>query len=121
MVRSRDRDTMATMTKFRCTLAVLVALALSGCRRDSIESAATADEVRVSLATVILVRHGEKATDDPRDPSLSPAGEARARALAAMLAKAGVTHLFATQYRRTQATISPLASATGLTPTLLPA
>ncbi|WAS91627.1 histidine phosphatase family protein [Nannocystis punicea] len=67
------------------------------------------------------MRHGEKATDDPRDPSLSPAGDARAQALAALLARAGVTHLFASEYRRTQATLRPLADATGLNVTVLPA
>ena len=28
---------------------------------------------------VVVVRHAEKAADDPRDPSLSPAGEVRAQ------------------------------------------
>lgn len=72
-------------------------------------------------ATVILVRHGEKATDDPRDPSLSPAGEARARALAAQLAAAGVTHCFASEFRRTQATLGPLVAASGCLLTVIPA
>lgn len=61
--------------------------------------------------TVILLRHGEKATDDPKDPSLSESGKARAGALAALLKHAGVTHIFATEYRRTQATVAPLADS----------
>jgi phosphohistidine phosphatase SixA len=76
---------------------------------------------RAAPTTVILVRHGEKATDDPKDPSLSPAGEARARALAAMLAGAGVTHCFASEFRRTQATLRPLAAAIGLEISVVPA
>lgn len=64
--------------------------------------------------TVIFVRHGEKAKGDPRDPSLSPAGAARAAAVATTLRAAGVTHLFASEYRRTQATLRPLAAASGL-------
>ncbi|MFY0534577.1 histidine phosphatase family protein [Nannocystis pusilla] len=67
------------------------------------------------------MRHGEKAADDPSDPSLSPAGEARAKALAELLGHAGVTHLFASEYRRTQATLRPLADAAGLQITVLPA
>jgi len=34
---------------------------------------------------IIVVRHAEKATDDPKDPSLSEQGNARANALAAVL------------------------------------
>lgn len=61
--------------------------------------------------TVIAVRHAEKGTDDPRDPQLSDAGKARADALASLLAKAGVTHIFSTPYERTRGTVAPLAAA----------
>lgn len=63
---------------------------------------------------VFLVRHAEKGDDDARDPSLSAAGRARARGLATTLAGAGVTHLFASEYRRTRATLAPLAEHTGV-------
>lgn len=63
--------------------------------------------------TVVLVRHAEKAADDPRDPSLSAAGLARAEHLARMLGDAGVTHLFSSEFRRTRDTLAPLASLTG--------
>ncbi len=59
---------------------------------------------------VFLVRHAEKA-DASRDPALSPRGEARARALAALLRDAGVTAVWATELRRTQLTAQPLAKA----------
>jgi phosphohistidine phosphatase SixA len=81
----------------------------------------TADAVAARPRTVIVVRHAEKAVDDPRDPSLSPAGAARARALAELLARAGVTHLFASEFKRTQATLRPLATATGREIVVLPA
>lgn len=64
--------------------------------------------------TVIVVRHAEKATDDPRDPSLSPEGERRAQALATALEGAAVSAIYATQYRRTRDTGAPLAEARGL-------
>lgn len=64
--------------------------------------------------TVVVVRHAEKATDDPRDPSLSPAGEARARALAATLVDAGLDRAIATQFRRTRDTAAPAAEAAGI-------
>lgn len=73
--------------------------------------------------TVVLVRHAEKAADDPDDPGdpgapgdpgLSEEGAARAASLARTLAAAGVTHLLATPYRRTRDTLAPLAEATGV-------
>lgn len=64
--------------------------------------------------TVVLVRHAEKATDDPRDPSLSAAGQKRAEALAAVLEAADVKAAYATQFKRTRATAEPLAKRLGL-------
>ncbi|HEV8111716.1 MAG TPA: histidine phosphatase family protein, partial [Planctomycetota bacterium] len=55
--------------------------------------------------TIVLVRHAEKdAAGDARDPGLSTEGKARAERLARMFAAAGVTHLFATEFHRTQDT-----------------
>lgn len=59
---------------------------------------------------VFLVRHAERA-DRTRDPALSPKGEGRAHALAALLHDAGVTAIYATELRRTQLTAKPLADA----------
>lgn len=66
--------------------------------------------------TVILVRHAEKA-DDSKDPDLSPAGLARAEALARALAGARLSRVLTTPLKRTVQTGFPAALATGLTPT----
>lgn len=60
--------------------------------------------------TVIIVRHAEKA-EQSADPVLSDAGQARASALAEVLAGAGVTHVFVTPLQRTGLTAAPSAAA----------
>ena len=70
---------------------------------------------------VVLVRHAEKAQDDPRDPNLSEAGHRRAQAVAAMFGPAGVTHLFSSEYRRTRQTLAPMAEESGLEVKVIPA
>jgi broad specificity phosphatase PhoE len=62
--------------------------------------------------TFIVVRHAEKASAD-KDTPLSEKGQARANQLAMMLANVHVTRLIATQYKRTQQTIEPLAAKQG--------
>lgn len=59
--------------------------------------------------TVVLVRHGEKAAEGGKDPSLSERGRARAKTLASMFASAGVTKIVSTPYKRTQETVTPLS------------
>lgn len=71
--------------------------------------------------TVIVVRHAEKSTDDPRDPSLSPAGQERTRALSAVLRDAGVSDIYTTQYKRTRLTAEPFARERGIAITERPA
>jgi phosphohistidine phosphatase SixA len=56
-----------------------------------------------------------------KDAALSPAGEARARALAAKLRDAGVTAIFTTQLQRTKATAQPLADSLKIAPVVHPA
>ena len=63
--------------------------------------------------TVVLVRHAEKASA-AKDASLSDRGRERANALASMFGHAGVTRLIATQYKRTQETLAPLAQRVSL-------
>ena len=70
---------------------------------------------------VFVVRHAEKSSDDPRDPRLSRTGVERASALAAMLAHAGVTHLYSSEFRRTHETLEPLAERCGREIEVIPA
>ena len=64
-----------------------------------------------SPTTIILVRHAEKKIVPPenKDPDLSPAGMARAEELARMFSDSGIAAIYATQYKRTQQTVKPLA------------
>jgi len=71
--------------------------------------------------TVFVVRHAERADTAAgaaptmaADPELSDAGRARAASLAAALEDAEVVAIFATEFKRTQATAAPLAKALGL-------
>jgi len=57
---------------------------------------------------LFIVRHAEK-VDQSKDPHLSEAGQARARALAALLAQSGAAAVYATEYQRTTETAKPLA------------
>jgi broad specificity phosphatase PhoE len=74
---------------------------------------------------VILTRHAERADGAATmsagtDPQLSAAGEARAQKLAAMLADAGVTSIFTTQFKRTIDTAAPLAAKLNVKPQVIP-
>jgi phosphohistidine phosphatase SixA len=70
--------------------------------------------------TVVLVRHGERVSE-ARDAELSPAGEARAGRLAAMLEGAGLDAIYVTEARRTQQMAEPVARLTGLEAEIVPA
>jgi 2,3-bisphosphoglycerate-dependent phosphoglycerate mutase len=67
------------------------------------------------ITTIILIRHAEKVIDpNDADPDLSPAGQARAQELVRMFGEAGINAIYATQYKRTQQTVKPLADKLGL-------
>lgn len=87
------------------TFALLLAAVLGGCASVPAPG---------DTAVFIVVRHAEKASDDPRDPSLSPAGLQRAQRLAELLDGTSLTTAYATEYRRTQQTAQPAAAAHGL-------
>ena len=68
------------------------------------------------LTTIILIRHAEKNVEPGNgDPNLSPAGEVRAQELVRMFGDAGIGAIYATQYKRTQQTVKPLADKLGIT------
>lgn len=68
----------------------------------------------LSTTTVVLVRHAEKKLDAGADPDLAPQGFERARRLATLFADAGIDALYASQFRRTQATLVPLSEQSGV-------
>lgn len=70
--------------------------------------------------TVYLVRHGEKALDDPKDPDLSDRGYERADSLAAQLREAGVNVILTTNLKRTILTARPLARLRRVMPEVIP-
>lgn len=57
--------------------------------------------------SVILVRHAEK--ESGKDPGLTDRGRARSEEIVKMLSQQRVSHVFATEYRRTADTVAPLA------------
>lgn len=63
----------------------------------------------LSSTTVVIVRHAERGTNDPADPSLSPEGQARAEALVAALDGAEIGAIYSTPYKRTQESVQPLS------------
>lgn len=74
------------------------------------------------ITTVILIRHAEKKVEpDNPDPDLSAEGVARAEEIARVFADSGVNSIYATQYKRTQQTVKPLADRLRIPVTLLDA
>jgi phosphohistidine phosphatase SixA len=73
--------------------------------------------------TLILVRHAEKKIVPPenKDPDLSPEGQTRAQELVRMFSESGIAAIYATQYKRTQQTVKPLADKLGLSVTQIEA
>jgi broad specificity phosphatase PhoE len=62
---------------------------------------------------IYLVRHGEKEASG-KDPGLTAQGQARAQSIATILQKAGIGHVFSSDYARTRQTAQPLAQRSGL-------
>lgn len=67
-----------------------------------------------SVDGVYLVRHAEKTTQK-RDPALTTGGQARAEALADLLADKQITQIHSSDTKRTRDTAAPLAKRLGLT------
>jgi len=68
---------------------------------------------------VVLVRHGEKATEGGSDPSLSDAGRVRARALADALAMTTPNAIIVSSLKRTAETAAVVSAKTGVVPTVI--
>jgi len=70
---------------------------------------------RRPVTTLILVRHAEKVID-PNNPDvdLNADGQDRAQELVRMFGDSGINAIYATQYKRTQETVKPLADRLGL-------
>jgi broad specificity phosphatase PhoE len=70
---------------------------------------------------LVIVRHAEKATSGGKDPDLSPAGRARAEALARILKDSHIGAIFTSEFKRTQETAAPTATSAGITPIVIAA
>ncbi len=90
------------MKKIILTLFIASA-ALHGCAQSGNE-----------MTTLILVRHAEKENDGTKDPGLTETGKARAGALVKLLGETKIDAVYTTNYKRTMATVQPLATAKGL-------
>jgi phosphohistidine phosphatase SixA len=71
-------------------------------------------------STIVLVRHAEKASNEP-DAPLSAQGQERAACLARVLKDAAIKRIYVTDTKRTQQTAEPLARALNIKPTIVPA
>ena len=72
-------------------------IALSGCSSPK------------DATTFYLVRHAEKMNDGTKDPPLSEAGELRAHLLAEMLSDIKFDAIYASDFKRTRSTASPIS------------
>ena len=83
-------------------------------------AAAQATAATAPTTTILFVRHAEAGRDDPRDPTLSEAGQKRAQDLAARLKDAGLAAVYSSQYKRTRLTGEAVATAAGLKVEVVP-
>jgi broad specificity phosphatase PhoE len=100
----RWRDALSR-TAFATVLVVAIAAA---------PTPTAAVQERAQATTIFLVRHAERADDDPQDPGLTEAGIERADELARILGDAGLTAVYSTPFRRTMATAKPVAEKAGV-------
>jgi 2,3-bisphosphoglycerate-dependent phosphoglycerate mutase len=74
----------------------------------------TATTAQSESIRIVLLRHSEKATDDPKNPSLSERGKNYARSLQELFSETKFDGAFSTPYKRTRNTIQHVADANGL-------
>lgn len=92
----------------RSLLGLLGAATLAG--PTAMASSSTGGAIRLH----VLVRHAEKAVDDPRDPSLSESGQLRAAALSELLGGLPIDRICVTPLKRTRLTAESTATRLGL-------
>ncbi len=111
---------MAGAKKRRLLLAMLVSLLGASCIGCAAHAPPPGEPDRLASARhVFLVRHAEREWEG-EDPPLTPAGEARARALADALRDSGISAIITTQWRRTRNTAEPLAKLLDIDPEIVP-
>ncbi|HEX8474487.1 MAG TPA: phosphoglycerate mutase family protein [Pyrinomonadaceae bacterium] len=89
-------------------LVILLALGLAACTRP-----------QPGTTTVLLVRHGEKASE-AEDSPLTEAGQQRAQALVRVAEDAGVSAVYSSQFKRNLDTARPLSEHLGIAVTQIP-
>ena len=99
-----------TVNKQRTRLLFSLALVLAG---DA--------QVAQAQQAIFVLRHAERVEYESSDGVLSSAGEERARALARVLADAGVTAVYTSERKRTLQTADPLIQALRIAPTAVAA
>lgn len=106
------------------TMLILMLITTIAVLRPPVPARAMQSSRASATPTVVyMVRHAEKAADDPdpRDPGLSALGRARREALGRALADVPLRAVYATEYRRTRETVQPLAEGRGLAVMVAPA
>jgi broad specificity phosphatase PhoE len=83
--------------------------------KDKVTPAPTPAPEPEKSTVIYIVRHAEKSSNHPSDPDLSLTGIARAAVLKDSLAGKNIAAVYATNYKRTQQTGQPTASARNLT------
>ncbi|TQV73614.1 histidine phosphatase family protein [Aliikangiella marina] len=96
------------MTRLRFILYFILTLSLS--MTALLSNRANAAETK----TIYLVRHAEKEADGTKNPHLTQLGQKRAQHFALLLAENNITHIYSTDYHRTQETAKPLADKLGV-------
>lgn len=70
--------------------------------------------VTLAQTSIYLVRHAEKIISKNKNPGLTAIGKYRAKNLAKQLKNANITHIYSSNYARTQQTAQPLAKSLNL-------
>lgn len=106
------------MISLRRSVVTLAFLAL-GCAAPQVAEPPIVPSDR-GETTVYLVRHAEKALENPSDPELSERGYERADSLASQLREAGINVIITTSLQRTGLTARPLARRRRISPEVVP-